>query len=147
MFALALILLVAGAFAQEQNSPATATEALSRSAVEIRREASERLRMQAKIELTKGGVVLIVIYPAEKQMQAYRGVKECFVGKMPVEDIFVNSSGYLTVITRAKVRGCNDSRININPINRIAGLFDYNVDTKEQSKNSSHMYLQQPRND
>lgn len=148
MFALAWIFLVTSVFAQEQTLIATATNAVSRSVVEVRREASERLLKQEKIKLTyKDSVVTIVIYPIEKQMQAYRGVKECFVGKMPVENIYVNPLGYLTVTARAKVRGCNDTRINIDPVERMAYVFIYNVDTKEQSKNSDRLYVQQSMSD
>lgn len=74
----------------------------------------------------------------------FRKDKTCFDTRMPVHDIYVNRIGWLTVLVRAKnVPGCADLRINIDPVDRIVGAFDYHIDTGEQAKDSARLYLQE----
>ena len=112
---------------------------------QARTQASEKLlfREEIKISYYKTGAYTHVIYPTMKVVTLYRTDKTCFDTQMPIHQIFVNPSGFLTVLVRAKagVLGCPDLRINIDPIEGTVGAFDYNVDTKQQAEHSMRLYV------
>ncbi|MEN9337805.1 MAG: hypothetical protein RIQ41_119 [Candidatus Parcubacteria bacterium] len=137
LMALVAIFLFLGAASAQDNSVYQ---------VEMRKAASEALMRQQVIVLTGKGYLdswfEIWLYP-QRGVFHLQGKNLCYSGEESATFV-VNDFGYLSVYVPGKfgiIQGCTGGRINIDPVNNLAGWFDYNPVTREQSSGAGRLYL------